>query len=48
MLQKGDQHHDESVSIMNMETVTVISNLLKVKEKTLVEALTTKRTTAGD
>ncbi|ESP05442.1 hypothetical protein LOTGIDRAFT_102587 [Lottia gigantea] len=45
---KGDQHHDESVSIKNEDDVKIISNLLKVKEKTVIEALTTKKTVAGD
>ncbi|KAL8597794.1 hypothetical protein ACOMHN_004909 [Nucella lapillus] len=45
---KGDQHHDESVTVRNEATVKIISNLLKVKEKTVLEALTQKRTTAGD
>ncbi|XP_069137068.1 unconventional myosin-IXb-like isoform X2 [Argopecten irradians] len=44
---KGDQHHDESVTIKDETTVQIISNLLKVKEKTLTEALTQKKTTAG-
>ncbi|XP_067665745.1 unconventional myosin-IXb-like isoform X9 [Haliotis asinina] len=45
---KGDQHHDESVSVRNEATVEIICNLLKVKEKTVLEALTTKKTVAGD
>ncbi|XP_053405798.1 unconventional myosin-IXAb-like isoform X4 [Mercenaria mercenaria] len=45
---KGDQHHDESVTIVNPETITIISKLLMVKERTLVEALTQKKTVAGD
>ncbi|XP_070212949.1 unconventional myosin-IXb-like [Littorina saxatilis] len=45
---KGDQHHDESVVVRNEATVKIISQLLKVKEKTVLEALTQKRTTAGD
>ncbi|XP_055956290.1 unconventional myosin-IXa isoform X3 [Patella vulgata] len=44
---KGDQHHDESVSIKNEDTVEIISNLLKVKEKTVIDALTQKKTIAG-
>ncbi|XP_052282643.1 unconventional myosin-IXa-like isoform X3 [Dreissena polymorpha] len=45
---KGDQHHDESVIITNPDTIAVVSRLLMVKEKTLVEALTQKKTVAGD
>ncbi|XP_078314826.1 unconventional myosin-IXb-like isoform X4 [Crassostrea virginica] len=45
---KGDQHHDDSVTIKNQEAIQIISSILKVKEKTLVEALTQKRATAGD
>ncbi|XP_061172961.1 unconventional myosin-IXa-like [Saccostrea echinata] len=45
---KGDQHHDESVTIKNLDVVQTVSGILKVKEKTLVEALTQKRATAGD
>ncbi|XP_071119029.1 unconventional myosin-IXb-like isoform X6 [Haliotis cracherodii] len=45
---KGDQHHDESVSVKNEATVQIICSLLKVKEKTVLEALTTKKTVAGD
>ncbi|KAJ8304274.1 hypothetical protein KUTeg_017857 [Tegillarca granosa] len=44
---KGDQHHDESVSVLNESAIKIISSLLKVKEKTVLEALTQKRTTAG-
>ncbi|XP_052828154.1 unconventional myosin-IXAa isoform X5 [Octopus bimaculoides] len=44
---KGDLHHDESVVIRNEAVITVISNLLKVKETTLIDALTQKRTVAG-
>jgi len=46
--QKGDQHHDESVTITNPETIALVSRLLMVKERTLVEALTMKKTVAGD
>ncbi|XP_071169195.1 unconventional myosin-IXb-like isoform X19 [Mytilus edulis] len=45
---KGDQHHDESVTVKTESVVQIISSLLKVKEKTLVDALTQKRATAGD
>ncbi|XP_064607942.1 unconventional myosin-IXAa-like isoform X2 [Liolophura sinensis] len=45
---KGDQSYDESVIVKNMPTITIISNLLKVKENTLLEALTQKKTIAGE
>ncbi|KAL5004156.1 hypothetical protein ScPMuIL_017612 [Solemya velum] len=45
---KGDQHHDESVAIKNLESIKIISKLLKVEEKTLIDVLTQKKTTAGD
>ncbi|XP_013418061.1 LOW QUALITY PROTEIN: unconventional myosin-IXa-like [Lingula anatina] len=45
---KSEIHHDEAVYIKNIESVQVISGLLKVKEETLVEALTMKKTTAGE
>ncbi|XP_012945024.1 unconventional myosin-IXAa [Aplysia californica] len=45
---KGDKHHDESVTVRSGETVKTISLLLKVKERYVLEALTQKKTTAGD
>ncbi|CAG5114802.1 unnamed protein product, partial [Candidula unifasciata] len=45
---KGDKHHDESVAVKNEEAVKIISMLLKVKEQYVLEALTQKKTTAGD
>ncbi|BFY98087.1 hypothetical protein BsWGS_01126 [Bradybaena similaris] len=45
---KGDKHHDESVMVKNMESIQIISKLLKVKERYVLEALTQKKTTAGD
>ncbi|KAK3592955.1 hypothetical protein CHS0354_036814 [Potamilus streckersoni] len=45
---RGDQTHDESVSITNHEVIKKLSDVLKVKEKTLCEALTQKKATAGD
>ena len=45
--QKADQYHDESVSVLNKDTIQKISSLLKVKEKILEEALTQKKATAG-
>ncbi|XP_076443388.1 unconventional myosin-IXb-like isoform X3 [Babylonia areolata] len=47
-IKKGDQHHDESVVVKNEATVKMISHLLKVKERTVLEALTQKKSTAGD
>ncbi|CAL1546779.1 unnamed protein product [Lymnaea stagnalis] len=45
---KGDQHHDESVTVKAGNTVKTISLLLKVKERYVLDALTQKKTTAGD
>ncbi|BFZ01247.1 hypothetical protein BsWGS_04286 [Bradybaena similaris] len=45
---KGDKHHDEFVAVKNEEAVKTISMLLKVKEQYVLEALTQKKTTAGD
>ncbi|XP_041367346.1 unconventional myosin-IXAa-like isoform X3 [Gigantopelta aegis] len=45
---RREQHHDESVTVKNEATVQIISQLLKVKERTLLEALTSKKTVAGD
>ncbi|ESO09899.1 hypothetical protein HELRODRAFT_190322 [Helobdella robusta] len=39
--------HDESTSISNMKQLQIVSNLLKVTEKSLLEALTKRRTMAG-
>ncbi|ELU02859.1 hypothetical protein CAPTEDRAFT_226894 [Capitella teleta] len=44
---KLSQAHHEAVTISNREQVTVVSNLLKVREDTLIEALTKKKTMAG-
>ncbi|GFO36528.1 unconventional myosin-ixa, partial [Plakobranchus ocellatus] len=43
---KGDNYHDESVLVKNMETVKIISELLKVKDEFVLEALTQKKTKA--
>ncbi|GFR76566.1 unconventional myosin-IXb [Elysia marginata] len=43
---KGDNYHDESVLVKNMDTVKTISELLKVKENFVLEALTQKKTKA--
>jgi myosin-9 len=45
--QKLSQAHHEAVTILNRDQVAIVSNLLKVKEDTLVEALTKKKTMAG-
>uniref|UniRef100_A0A2C9KA35 Unconventional myosin-IXb n=1 Tax=Biomphalaria glabrata TaxID=6526 RepID=A0A2C9KA35_BIOGL len=45
---KGDKHHDESVTIKAGDSVRIISTLLKVKERYVLEALTQKKSTAGD
>ncbi|GAB6028580.1 Unconventional myosin-IXAa, variant 2 [Chamberlinius hualienensis] len=42
-LKKSTYHHDEAVLVKNPELVAVISSLLKVKEETLMLALTTKK-----
>ncbi|XP_064649150.1 unconventional myosin-IXa-like isoform X20 [Lineus longissimus] len=44
---KSDHYHHEAVDIKNEEILAVISSLLKVKEATLKEALTKKKTVAG-
>lgn len=44
---KSTYHHDESVQVRNPEVVQVISELLKVKQDTLMLALTTKRAKAS-
>ncbi|XP_074649621.1 unconventional myosin-IXb-like isoform X2 [Tubulanus polymorphus] len=44
---RSDRYHHEAVEIKNTEVLTIISNLLRVKEATLKEALTTKKTVAG-
>lgn len=36
-------HHDEAVGVKNPEVVVLISELLKVKQETLMAALTAKR-----
>ena len=45
--QKADQYHDESVTVLNRDTIQKISKLLQVKEKILIDALTQKKATAG-
>lgn len=40
-------HHDEAVSVKNIEVVQIISELLRVKQETLLAALTAKRARAS-
>ena len=40
-------HHDEAVSVKNPEVVQMISELLRVKQETLMAALTAKRARAS-
>ncbi len=40
-------HHDEAVSVKNPEVVMLISELLRVKQETLMAALTAKRARAS-
>lgn len=44
---KSTYHHDESVQIRNLDVVSIISELLKVKQDTLLAALTSKRVKAS-
>lgn len=44
---KSTYHHDESVQVRNPEVVSIISELLKVKQDTLLAALTSKRVKAS-
>ncbi|KAJ1522409.1 hypothetical protein ONE63_002697 [Megalurothrips usitatus] len=44
---KSAYHHDESVAVRNPETVRLISELLRVKQETLLAALTAKRARAS-
>lgn len=44
---KSTYHHDESVQVRNIDVVSLISELLKVKEDTLLAALTSKRVKAS-
>jgi len=44
---KSAYHHDESVAVKNPEVVFLISDLLKVKQETLMAALTAKRARAS-
>jgi uncharacterized membrane protein len=40
-------HHDEAVGVRNPEVVLLISELLRVKQETLLQALTAKRARAS-
>ncbi|XP_050309561.1 unconventional myosin-IXa-like isoform X2 [Anthonomus grandis grandis] len=44
---KSAYHHDESVGVKNPEVVALISELLRVKQETLMQALTAKRARAS-
>ncbi|XP_059490432.1 unconventional myosin-IXa-like isoform X2 [Neocloeon triangulifer] len=44
---KSTYHHDEAVGVKNEEVVSLISELLRVKEETLLGALTAKRAKAS-
>lgn len=44
---KSAYHHDEAVGVKNPEVVLLISDLLKVKQETLLQALTAKRARAS-
>lgn len=44
---KSAYHHDEAVAVKNPEVVQLISNLLRVKQETLLAALTAKRARAS-
>lgn len=44
---KSAYHHDESVGVKNPEVVALISELLRVKQETLMQALIAKRARAS-
>lgn len=44
---KSYHHHDEAVGVKNPEVVALISELLRVKQETLLAALTAKRARAS-
>ncbi|KAJ8918892.1 hypothetical protein NQ315_016794 [Exocentrus adspersus] len=44
---KSAYHHDEAVGVKNPEVVSLISELLRVKQETLMQALTAKRARAS-
>ncbi|XP_026326253.1 unconventional myosin-IXa-like isoform X3 [Hyposmocoma kahamanoa] len=45
--QRKSYHHDEAVGVKNPEVVSLISSLLRVKQETLLAALTSKRARAS-
>lgn len=45
--QRKSYHHDEAVGVRNPEVVSLISSLLRVKQETLLAALTSKRPRAS-
>ncbi|KPI99696.1 Myosin-IXa [Papilio xuthus] len=45
--QRKSYHHDEAVGVRNPEVVSLISSLLRVKQETLLAALTSKRARAS-
>lgn len=44
---KSVYHHDDAVAVKNTEVVNIISQLLRVKQETLTQALTVKRARAS-
>ncbi|XP_018320013.1 unconventional myosin-IXa isoform X2 [Agrilus planipennis] len=44
---KATYHHDDAVCVKNPEVVSIISELLRVKQETLLQALTSKRARAS-
>lgn len=44
---KSTYHHDEAVAVRNQDIVLIISELLRVKQETLLAALTAKRARAS-
>jgi len=44
---KSAYHHDEAVGVRNAEIVLLISELLRVRQETLLQALTAKRARAS-
>uniref|UniRef100_A0A1B6CWZ1 Unconventional myosin-IXb-like n=2 Tax=Clastoptera arizonana TaxID=38151 RepID=A0A1B6CWZ1_9HEMI len=47
MPRKSVYHHDEAVAVRNTDVVNIISQLLRVKQETLMAALTAKRARAS-
>ena len=44
---KSVYHHDEAVAVRNQDVVLIVSQLLRVKQETLLAALTAKRARAS-